>query len=313
MFEEKEQGTFHCPLYDEEITKEDCASTVQLVKSGRVPRGGDGEWLTESDVQERSERCMKCPYNENTMLDRAICHAVQRQAGRTQWNAGRPSILLTLEALQILQSMRADVPVLVAGLMYSGDVSAEEVEKEYGTEVAQLVAPYALDGEEEDHLKQWEQMHNALRDSGYDHKLIVLADLVAALRSLWRDFDEMGDAVWSWFRYPMEDLAWYYSGLLDALLSLEQEENAKPIYWEASNLFKDIFVSYWADFERGVLYEVPEGLEVFGLLKDECRWMPLNELPEELREVSPDAIPLRRWDVEEILDLWLREKDKELR
>ena len=313
MHEEKEQGGFYCPLYDEEIQKEDCTSTVQLIKSGRVPRGGEGEWLTESDVQERSERCMNCPHNENTMLDRAICHAVQRQAGRTQWNAGRPSILLTLEALQVLQSMRAEVPVLVAGLMYSGDIPTEEIVENYGQEVAGLVAPYALEEGEEDHLKQWEEMHNAIRESDRDHKLIVLADLVAALRSLWRDFDEMGEAVWAWFRYPMEDLSWYYSGLLDALLSLESDENAKPVYWEASALFKDIFVSYWGDFERGVLYEIPEGLEVFGLLKDECRWMPVGELPEELRTVAPDAIPLRRWDVEDILDLWLSEKDKELR
>lgn len=306
---EEAQGSFCCPLYDEEISREDCQATVQLVKSGRVPRSGEEDWLTEKDVEERSSVCLTCPYNENAMLERAICHVVARQAGKIQWGTGRPSVLLALEAMQVLQSMRAEVPMLIAGLMYSGDVESPEIAQMFGEEVLQMVAPYDLQ-DTDDHMKAWEQMHAAVRDSERDHKLIVLADLVAALRALWRDYEELGDAVWERFQFPMEDLSWYYSGLMDSLLSLEEDEAAKPVYWEASALFKDIFVSYWGDFERGILYEMPEGLEVFGLMKDECRWMPLNELPEDMRSVSPDAIPLRRWDVEEILDLWLSEKDK---
>ena len=311
MNEEKELGGsfFRCPLYDEDISKEDCDSTVQLIKNGRVPRGGEGEWLTEKDVTERSAICLKCPHNENMLFERALNHVIACQSGQIQWGTGRPAVLLALEALQVLQSMRADVPLLIGGLMYSGDVGTEEIEDLFGTEILQLVAPYDL-APEEDHLKAWEASQKAIRESDHRHKLIVLADLVAALRALWRDVEELGDAVWERFQFPMEDLSWYYSGLMDALLDLEQDETAKPVYWEASALFKDIFVSYWGDFERGVLYEAPEGLEVFGLTKDECRWMPINELPKELQEVSPDAIPMRRWDVEEILDLWLSEKDK---
>ncbi len=311
MNEVKEQGSscFHCPLYEEEIGREDCEATVQLVKNGRVPRGSEGEWLTEKDIDERSRVCLTCPHNENMHLERALQHVISRQSGMIQWGTGRPSVLLALEAMQVLQSMRADIPLMIAGLMYSGDVVIEEVEDLFGSEVAQLVAPYDLTPEE-DHLKAWEQAQKAIRESDHRHKLIVLADLVAALRALWRDFEELGESVWERFQFPMEDLSWYYSGLMDALLDLEQDEAAKPVYWEASALFKDIFVSYWADFERGIVYEVPEGLEIFGLTKEECRWIPMNELPAELQEVSPDAIPLRRWDVEEILDLWLSEKDK---
>jgi len=311
MNEEKEQGgtLFHCPLYDEPIGREDCDSTVLLIKTGRVPRGGEGEWLTEKDIDERSRVCLKCPNNENMRLERALQMVIAAQSGQIQWGTGRPSVLLALEAMQVLQSMRSDIPLLIAGLMYSGDIGTEEIEEHFGEEILHLVAPYSLD-DEADHMKAWEQAHKAIRESTHRHKLIVLADLVAALRALWRDFEELGESVWERFQYPMEDLAWYYSGLMDALLDMEQDEMARPVYWEASALFKDIFVSYWADFERGILYEVPEGLEVFGLTKEECRWIPIDELPAELQEVSPDAIPLRRWDVEEILDLWLSEKDK---
>ena len=218
MNEEKELGgsLFRCPLYDEDISKEDCDSTVQLIKNGRVPRGGEGEWLTEKDVTERSAICLKCPHNENMLFERALNHVIACQSGQIQWGTGRPAVLLALEALQVLQSMRADVPLLIGGLMYSGDVGTEEIEDLFGAEILQLVAPYDL-APEEDHLKAWEASQKAIRESDHRHKLIVLADLVAALRALWRDVEELGDAVWERFQFPMEDLSWYYSGLMDAL------------------------------------------------------------------------------------------------
>lgn len=311
---QKDEAQFLCPLYEENIGETDCADTVRLVKSGRVPRsgGGDGEWMTSEEVERRMELCCTCPHNENMLLDRAIQTAVQQHAGKTQWGTGRPAILLPLETVQILQSMRADVRLLIAGVLYTADLSLYEIEQTFGSDAAALVAQTEPDPAK-DKIENWTAWFQTLKAADQRRQMLALADAVAALRALWRDQEELGDDVWAHFEHSMEDLSWYYSGLLDALQALEQIEAIQPVFWEASSLYKDIFVSYWADFEKNVLYEAPEGLEIFGLTRSECRWMPLEELPAELREIPPDALPLRRWDVEEILDMWISEKDREQR
>lgn len=307
---QKDEAQFLCPLYEEEIGEADCADTVRLVKSGRVPRGGegDGEWLTTEEVCRRSALCYDCPHNENVLLDRAIELAVRHCAGKDQWGTGRPAVLLPLETMQVLQSMRADVRLLIAGVIYTADLPRAQVAEIFGEDMAALTAAAETDPAKEP-FDNWMAMFEALKGAERRRQMLVLADTVAALRALWRDYEELGDAVWAYFDHPSDVLSWFYSGMLDALQGLEQDEAVKPVYWEASSLYKDIFVTYLADFEHNVLYEMPEGLEIFGLTKADCQWVPLEELPKELQCMPENGLPLRRWDVEEILDLWVSEKD----
>lgn len=61
-------------------------------------------------------------------------------------------------------------------------------------------------------------------------KMLCIADKVANLRSLYRDYKIVGDELWQRFNAPKEMQAWYYSALNDGLYELQNFPETADIY-----------------------------------------------------------------------------------
>lgn len=129
-------------------------------------------------------------------------------------------------------------------------------------------------------------------------KMLCLADKVANLRNMNFDYKMIGDELWERFHAPKELQAWYYSKLNDGLEELQNYPETEAVYWEMTALYKDLFVKYFVDDDKGLLYMISDDGDDAILKKGKPQWNPLDS------SVSKTARPISRKDAERIEDNW---------
>lgn len=234
------------------------------------------------------------------LLNKAIIFATECHAGQVRKGTTKTYISHPLETLTILNYMQVDENLLIAGVLHDTieDTSAtyEQIEELFGNDVAELVGKHS-----EDKSKTWyERKSNAIKELGNAPvrvKLLVMADKVANLRSMWVDYQNQGEKLWERFNAPKEKQAWYYSGIQDALVDLQYIPEAKEIYWEMVGRYKDLFVDYYIDCDNDILYQICADNTGWMMHKETCQWEPIEG---DINNVKS----LERYRAEFVEDLW---------
>ena len=176
---------------------------------------------------------------QNELLNKAIIYAVEKHAGQLRKGTQIPYIVHPMEVLALLNEMRADMTVIIAGVLHDTveDTSAtiDDIIREFGEDVAELVGNHT-----EDKSKTWLQRKSQglreLAEGSFDLKCLVLADKLSNVRNMHRDYMIEGDEYWDRFNAPFEKQAWYYNSAVKALEELKDNENTAVRY----NEFKEI-------------------------------------------------------------------------
>lgn len=197
----------------------------------------------------------KVLHGDMDKLTQAVIFAAQRHAGQLRKGTQSPYIVHPLEVMSILLAMGADTELLIAGVLHDTvedtDTTVEEIEKLFGSRVARLVA-----GHSDDKSLSWEERKAAavehLRHGDRDMKMMVMADKVSNLRSMYRDYHSgAGEGLWERFYASKEQISRYYSDSQDALFSMQAGEDTRDVYWEMVALYKELFVEFRLDERRG--------------------------------------------------------------
>ncbi len=237
----------------------------------------------------------------NDKLDQAINFAVKCHSGDVRKGTDRPYILHPVEALQILASMNADTNLMIAGVLHDTledtETTLETIASMFGKDVAELV-----DSHTEDKRKTWYQRKiytiTTLPEEDLRHKMLTIADKLANLRSIHADHKAIGDELWTRFNAPKELQAWYYSKICDGLAELQNYPNTEAAYWELTGLYKDVFVTFAVDEDKGLLYQLGTDGESYVLKKGKPQWKRLEG------KVSKAAEPIDRKNAERIEENW---------
>ena len=239
------------------------------------------------------------PAKSNALLDKAIHFATEKHAGGVRKGTNRPYIGHPLEVMNILNRMEADNDLMMAGLLHDTVEDTEttymDIKNEFGMDVAALVAAHTKNPD-----MTWEEVRRhkieEMNEASFRVKLLIMADMTANLRSLWRDYRHIGDKLWERFNAPKEKQAWYYGAMQDKLGDMQNYLETAEIYWEMVGLYKDLFVKFYIDSETDIIYQNCADGTCYMLRKDTCEWEPA-ELPEGL-----PAVP--RHLAERIEDNW---------
>ena len=235
-------------------------------------------------------------------LHDAIMFATERHAGQKRKGTDIDYICHPLEVAQILTEMHPENDdLIIAGILHDlvedKRAASEEILTKFGPHVANLVAAHThpKDG---DWVEQKRRANEELAEASFEVKQLVLADKTSNLRSMYADYQEVGDQLWDRFNAGRSEQCTYYSDGLDALEEMQYYENTRDAYWEATELFKDIFVKYYIDAKAGRIWQVC-GEETPGqFTKETLEWKPTDE------PVSPDAIEETRAIAETLEDSW---------
>jgi len=168
---------------------------------------------------------------DTELLDRAIIFAVKAHAGTERRGKGFPYIVHPMEAMEIVATMTPDQGLLAAAALHDvvedTDVTAAEIEAEFGPRVASLVvAESDVFPEGVSEKDSWRFRKQAAIDrlskASHEAKMVALGDKLSNMRAIARDYAMKGDELWKIFHAPHpSDHEWHYRGLADALRELE--------------------------------------------------------------------------------------------
>lgn len=168
---------------------------------------------------------------DSTLLDKAICYAVQAHHNTERRGKGFPYIVHPLEAVSIVATMTSDQELLAAAALHDvvedTGVTLEDLRREFGERVAALVEAESdkfVEGVSE--TDSWRDRKQAAIDriasAPRDAKMVALGDKLSNMRAISRDYDELGDKLWTRFHAPNGriDHEWHYRGLAQSLNEL---------------------------------------------------------------------------------------------
>ena len=181
------------------------------------------------------------------LLDRAIVFAVKAHHNTERRGKGFPYIVHPMEAVEIVSTITPDQELLAAAALHDTiedtDVTVEDIRREFGERVAQLVheeSDQFTEGvSEEDSWHDRKQAAiNRLAAASHDAKIVALGDKLSNMRAIWRDYQVKGDEIWKIFH--VTDKAsheWHYLGLAASLADLSDTF----AYQEFVRLLEDVF------------------------------------------------------------------------
>ena len=183
-------------------------------------------------------------YDNEGRLEKAIQYAMNCHQGGVRKGTTKPYILHPMEAVQILSSMNADTHLLMAGILHDTveDTQATllDIYELFGVDIAELVCAHT-----EDKRKSWEERKlnaiNYAAKAGKRHQMLILADKLANIRSMYADYKRHGDELWKRFNAPREKQAWYYKNMKESLKALAGYVETEDAYAEFAKLCDFVF------------------------------------------------------------------------
>ena len=168
---------------------------------------------------------------DSTLLDKAICFAVQAHHNTERRGKGFPYIVHPLEAVSIVATMTPDQELLAAAALHDvvedTGVTLADLRREFGERVAAIVEAESdkfVDGISE--KDSWRVRKQAAIDrlaaAPRESQMVALGDKLSNMRAIARDYDELGDKLWDRFHAPngRVDHEWHYRGLAQSLNAL---------------------------------------------------------------------------------------------
>lgn len=172
---------------------------------------------------------------------------VQAHAGQVRKDGRTPFVLHPAEVAGIAATMTADPEVIAACILHDTvedtDTKIEEIEREFGSRVASIVAGDTEDVQDDTPRDvSWytrkEKSLKALQNSDRDVKILWLSDKLANMRAFYMMYRAEGDAMWRHFNQKDKKVqAWYYHMIADLL----EELNKTAAYEEYVRLMHIIF------------------------------------------------------------------------
>lgn len=184
---------------------------------------------------------------DTALVDKAIVFATNAHQGTERRGKGYPYILHPLEAMAIVATIDNDPDLLAAAVLHDTvedtEVTLEDLQREFGTHIAALVADETdvrtlPDGRELTWQERKKRDMDNLAAASREVKIVAMGDKLSNMRAISRDYRRKGDEVWQMFHVKEKAThAWRYKGLRDALRELSDTF----AFQEFDRLVKEVF------------------------------------------------------------------------
>lgn len=170
-------------------------------------------------------------------IEQAMLYAAKAHSGQTRKSRTTPYILHPCEAAAIAATITDDPDIISAVLLHDTvedtDVTLDDIRREFGDRVADIVAG---DTEETDEdlprdqtwLKRKQSSLEFLKNSSHDIKIMWLSDKLSNMRSFCLMYSREGDAMWEHFNQKDKKIQeWYYRSISEYLSELSDTDAYK--------------------------------------------------------------------------------------
>lgn len=165
------------------------------------------------------------------LLSRSVVFALKAHEGQTRKGSSIPYILHPLEAAAIVATMTSDEEIISAAVLHDvvedTETSIEEIRSLFGERIAGYVAAESenkykeLSAEDTWKVRKQETL-DRLATAPYEIKILALADKLSNIRAVYRDYNTVGEKLWSRFNQKdKKEHCWYYRSVAECLSDLE--------------------------------------------------------------------------------------------
>ena len=167
------------------------------------------------------------------MLEKALAYATEAHKEQKRKIFGEPYIVHPISVSNTLKQAGFRDELVASALLHDvvedTRVSIEEIEREFGTEVARLVASHT---ENKDLSWSERKAHTieTVKNASLEVKALIAADKLDNLQSVVEGYNKYGDDIWSYFSTGYDENAWYYLGIADNLLYGINSEDIPPFF-----------------------------------------------------------------------------------
>lgn len=253
------------------------------------------------EITENDEDFKTLLHENDGRLEDAIEFATRFHRGQYRKGTVTPYILHPLEVMQILAGMYVDTNLMIAGVLHDTiedtEATVRDIYDAFGADVATLVSEHSEDKNRVWYLRKLGAI-KALGGDSFRHKLLVAADKLSNLRSMYRDYQLIGDELWLRFNAPKHMQSWYYSEMIDGLNELREFNETSDVFWEINGLYKELFVEYAIDDVNERIYQISAHGQAFVYERVDPRWRPADE-------ISPHIRTVERAEAERIEENWV--------
>jgi (p)ppGpp synthase/HD superfamily hydrolase len=185
--------------------------------------------------------------NNSNIINEAIFFAVKAHEGTFRKGKKTPYIFHPLEAASIVSTMTDSPDIIAAAVLHDvledTDITYDYLKEKFG-HIADLVSWESENKrrdkapEETWNIRKKETVKYFQTDASIESKIIALGDKLANMRSIYRDYQLLGDNLWERFHQKDKNKqGWYYKSMAEALKDLE----TYPAYKEFKALVDLIF------------------------------------------------------------------------
>lgn len=178
---------------------------------------------------------------------RAFQFAKKAHAGTYRKGTTIPYMKHLEETADIVRTLTDNKRVIAAAYLHDiledTSYTVSEIEEYFGSEVARLVESetenkyHGQPKEETWKMRKKETIHH-LQKASVETKMIALGDKLSNMRSIERDYEQIGDQLWDRFNTKDPNMhAWYYRSVCDSLNELKNSAAWK----ELDRLIKKVF------------------------------------------------------------------------
>lgn len=170
------------------------------------------------------------------MINKAIHFATTVHSNQTRKGTNIPYILHCLEVGTIAASLSTqkgniDEDVVSAAILHDtiedAYVSYETLKEVFNEKIADLVQ-----AQSEDKSKPWidrkkDTINFLYANKSIDVEIVTLADKLSNMRSIYKDYQIMGEQLWNKFNAGKEMQYWYYNSIAKAITQIQDTKEHK--------------------------------------------------------------------------------------
>lgn len=170
-------------------------------------------------------------------ISEAIEFASKAHAGQLRKGTSIPYVFHPLRVGELLLEANQPEDIVIAGILHDTledtDIKEEDIQNQFGQKVLILVRGCT---EPEHDERPWEmrKQHTVehLKTASVEVATIACADKLDNIRSIVKDYDSLGDKLWTRFNRPKEKQEWYYRSLADAFQGFADRYPSIPLFKE---------------------------------------------------------------------------------
>lgn len=178
------------------------------------------------------------------LKEKAYLFAEKAHRGQTRKNSSRPYITHPKRVAERLEKAGLPEPLIFAGYLHDvvedTGVTIQEIEQEFGREVAELVAAHT-----EDKSKSWleRKRHTieTVKKSPLDIKCLIIADKLDNLLGMEEDLKLYGEQIWENFNAGPVEQKWYNESIANHMYEGIDPSKAPDYFREYEEAVKRVF------------------------------------------------------------------------